>query len=145
MIRKTETRNKNTLLAELNVSIKLYENDYVDQSVSFKFDQIFGGTPKKEATVAGKPTELILSQQLNVVAHKNIKVLNTRECTLQTSLNFNAIDASEAVESNETKNSNMFGLPEVMNDWAEQINSDYSDENSIFLEGTGVDQEIFKN
>lgn len=72
LIRKTETRSKKTLLAELNVSIKLYEDDYVDQYASFKFDRIFGAAPLEESMMSGKATELILAQELDVVAHKNI-------------------------------------------------------------------------
>ena len=140
MVKKTEKRSKKTLFAEVAVTVKLYESDYVDQSASLKFEKVFGPTPIDNFKIADKgKAELVLEQDVIIKSHKNIEVLQSRTCRLQTSLNFHAIDA---IDSNEAANQNMFNLPKLMNDWARQINNDYSNENSYFLEGTGTDQEI---
>ena len=41
-LKKTEVISENTLLAELTVSIRLYENDYIDNSAYMQFQTLFG-------------------------------------------------------------------------------------------------------
>jgi len=43
LIKKTVVANENTLLAELKVKVRLYEDDYVDFSTYLEFQSLIGG------------------------------------------------------------------------------------------------------
>ena len=44
LVKKTAVRNENTLLAQLSVQVRLFEDDFVDHSASFEFKTLFGST-----------------------------------------------------------------------------------------------------
>ena len=99
LLKKTEEVNENTLLAELRISIRLFEQDYVDHSTHIEYRTLFGSAKHDTFSIDNPTSSIKFSQKdLTIVNEKNSEAISSRECALSGSLNFQAADASEVKE-----------------------------------------------
>ena len=139
-MKKTKHFNASTLLAEIKVLVRLYENDYVDVSSSLEFSGIFGGEigpDRHDLMMDEAESRIQLQQEVDIVREEHLEVLDSRSCQLQAILNLHVNNAAEKYE--EDYESNKIVLPRVISDWAKQFADEYSNENAYFLSGVGTE------
>lgn len=88
LIKKTVVANENTLLAELKVKVRLYEDDYVDFSTYLEFQSLIGGLTSDGLSMNdGTEGSLKLEQELSIMSDKYMERISSRQCQLQATLN----------------------------------------------------------
>ena len=89
--------SENTLLAELTVSIRLYENDYIDNSAYMQFSTLFGSKIDENFAIFNeKESQIKLSQEMTVIlSDRYMETMSSRTCNLETYLNLHKTDALE--------------------------------------------------
>ena len=83
LIKKTVVANENTLLAELKVKVRLYEDDYVDFSTYLEFQSLIGGLTSDGLSMNdGAEGSLKLEQELSIMSDKYMERISSRQCQL---------------------------------------------------------------
>ena len=80
MLKQTEFVNENTLLAQLTISVKLYEDDYVDNSAHIKFQTLFGSKLPDELNLknGGGLSQIKLTQERTIVDDAYQETISSR-------------------------------------------------------------------
>ena len=140
LLTKTIEANANTLIAEVQVSIRLYEEDFVDSSTLITHGSVFGSYLGEELALDADTGRVEFVQGLLIVSDLYRVVESSRECALHSNFTLTQMDASESEK--ELVRQTVKSLPEIIQPWAKQFNDNYSEENAYFLTGVGTDQDV---
>lgn len=136
LLTETVEFNENTLLAELSVQVRLFENDYVDYSSFIEFKSLFGGMNEPDLQLDVKDGRIQFQQEIEVIDASYMNAMSSRKCPMSAALTLTQSDASK--NSEELKEASL-KLPGMIRPWAKQFSDDYNEENAYFLDGIGTD------